>query len=309
MKTIIVHGGAGKWKSNRVREVRDGLIDAVISGFENLKKGKSAIEACLSAVISLEDNPLFNAGTGSALTLDGRCEMDACIMRGRTLEIGAVAAVERIKNPIMLAYHVMKETNHVLMIGEGAEKLAWALGFKTHNPITQERKKQWETARNKFLASPTSDRFKKLKELIKMHPELLKGTVGCVVVDENIEIVAGTSTGGTMLKLFGRVGDTPLPGAGTYATQFAGASSTGIGEGIIRVLLAKRVTDMIESGKHPMEACRSAIRFLEERISMEAGVIALDREGNIGYAYNTPHMPIAYMREDMKYPVVAGLPE
>lgn len=309
MKAIIVHGGAGKWKSDNLNKVKDGLIEAVMSGFEELKRGKSAVEACLSAVVSLEDNPLFNAGTGSTLTLDGRCEMDACIMVGSTLEIGAVAAVENIKNPILLAYQVMKETNHVLMIGEGAEKLAWALGFEKYNPITPERLKQWELARKKLLEYPPPERLKKLKELIVTHPELLKGTVGCVVLDDSGEIAAGTSTGGTILKLFGRVGDTPIPGAGTYATEFAGASSTGIGEGIMRVLLAKRATDLIESGEHPMEACKSAIEFLENRVHLEAGVIAIDHKGNIGYAHNSPHMPVAYMREDMESPILDGLPK
>lgn len=308
MKAIIVHGGAGKWKSDNVGKVREGLIEAVMSGFDKLNKGESAVEACLAAVMSLEDNPIFNAGTGSILTLDGRCEMDACIMVGSTLEIGAVAAVENIKNPILLAYRVMKETNHVLMIGEGAERLAWALGFERYNPITPERLKQWETARKKLLESPPSDRFKKLKELINAHPELLKGTVGCVAIDDTGEIVAGTSTGGTLLKLFGRVGDTPIPGAGTYSTEFAGASSTGIGEGIMRVLLAKRVTDLIESGKLPMDACKSAVEYLEKRVNLEAGVIAIDHRGNIGYAHNSPHMPIAYMRDDMEVPVLDGLP-
>lgn len=308
MKALILHGGAGRWQGTSLNDLKKGLLDAVTRGYKALQEGRSAIDACLGAIMSMEDNPLFNAGTGSVLTLDGRCEMDASIMRGSNLEMGAVAGVERIKNPILLAYKVMTETDHVLLIGDGAEKFARTLGFPEFNPITARRKEQWRKLRKQFLQGETRH-YKKIQKLIHEHPELLKGTVGCVVLDDKGEIVAGTSTGGTFLKLFGRVGDTPIPGAGTYATPSAGASATGIGEGIMRVLLSKLVTDLIGTGISPQKACEAGIDFLDQKVGLEAGVIALNRQGDFGLAYNTPHMPVAMMREDWATPQLFGLPE
>ncbi len=308
MKALIIHGGAGRWQGTGIEDLRQGLLDAVQKGYQALQEGSSALDACLEAVMSLEDNPLFNAGTGSVLTLDGRCEMDASIMRGSNLEMGAVAGVERIKNPILLAYKVMSETDHVLLIGDGAEKFARTLGFPVYDPITEHRREQWKKLREKLLHGDTRH-YKKIQKLIQEHPELLKGTVGCVALDDKGEIVAGTSTGGTFLKLFGRVGDTPIPGAGTYATPSAGASATGIGEGIMRVLLSKLVTDLIGTGISPQKACEAGIDFLQQKVGLEAGVIALNQNGEFGLAYNSDHMPVAVMREDFSEPRLFGLPE
>ncbi len=308
MKALIIHGGAGRWQGASLEDLKQGLLNAVMSGYRALQEGRSAIDACLAAVMSMEDNPLFNAGTGSVLTLDGRCEMDASIMRGTNLEMGAVAGVERIKNPILLAYKVMTETDHVLLIGDGAEKFARTLGFPEYNPITERRKEQWRKLREKLLQGETRH-YQKIQKLIQEHPELLKGTVGCVALDDQGEIVAGTSTGGTFLKLFGRVGDTPIPGAGTYATPTAGASATGIGEGIMRVLLSKLVTDLIGTGISPQKACEAGIDFLDQKVGLEAGVIALNHQGEFGMAHNSPHMPVAVMKEDLDEPLLLGLPE
>ena len=309
MRAIIVHGGAGRWRPQDRDRIARGIHRAVTSGFERLQNGGTAEEACLAAVMALEDDPTFNAGTGSVLTLDGRCELDASIMRGSDLRMGAVAGVEHIKNPILLAYHVMQETDHVLMVGEGAEKLARLLGFEPYDPITEERREQWRKLREKLLKGEDTLHYPRIRDLIRKHPELLKGTVGCVALDSRGEIVAGTSTGGVFLKLLGRVGDTPIPGAGTYATPFGGASSTGIGEGIMRVLLSKTVTDLMATGLSPQKACEAGVDYLSRKVHLEAGVIALNHEGEVGFAYNTQAMPVGIWREGDPEPRILGLPQ
>jgi beta-aspartyl-peptidase (threonine type) len=304
MKVIIVQGGAGRWKREKMEEVKRGLFEAILSGFEILDRDGDAVDACEAAITVLEDNPIFNAGTGSVLTLDGRCEMDAAIMKGNNLEAGAVAGVTNIKNPIKLARKVMEETDHVLLAGEGAERFAKFMGFESYDPITERRRKEWKELRKK-LAEGKSTRWPKISKLLKKHPELLTGTVGCVVLGKG-EIVAGTSTGGVFLKLFGRVGDTPMLGAGTYATPFAGASATGIGEGIMRTLLAKTVCDFIRAGLSAQKAAEAGIDFVNHTVKLGAGIIAIDLSGNIGYAYNTECMPVAFMKEGMDSPSFAG---
>ncbi len=308
MRAIIVHGGAGRWRPKDRARVEQGIRRAAEAGFQKLRDGKGAEQACIAAVMALEDDPVFNAGTGSVLTLDGRCELDASIMRGSDLRMGAVAGVEHIKNPILLAYRVMQETDHVLMVGEGAEKFARLLGFEPYDPITEERREQWRKLREKLIKGDESLPYPRIRELIRKHPELLKGTVGCVALDERGEVVAGTSTGGVFLKLYGRVGDTPIPGAGTYATPFGGASSTGIGEGIMRVLLSKTVTDLMAIGLSPQKACEAGVDHLSRKVHLEAGVIALNHEGEFGFAFNTQAMPVAVYREGDPEPRLFGLP-
>ena len=298
MKAVIVHGGAGSWRPERLHRARQGVEEAVQIGFQVLLEGGTALDACEAAVRAMEDNPVFNAGTGSALTLDGRCEMDASIMRGTTLEAGAVAGVERIKNPISLARRVLEETDHVLLIGEGAERLARVLGFPEYNPITEERRRQWEQLREQLTQGKVI-RWPKLRRFLQEHPEYLKGTVGCVALDDSGEIVAGTSTGGVFLKLYGRVGDTPVIGAGTYASPFGGASATGVGEGIMRTLLTYTVVHFMRMGLSPMQAAQAGIDYLNRTVGTDAGVIVLGPDGEVGFAKNTPYMPVALLREGM----------
>ncbi len=307
MKAIIVHGGAGRHRGGRFREKLDVLREAASRGFETLKKGGDSVRACEEAIKCLEDSPLFNAGTGSVLTLDGRCEMDASIMRGDTYEIGAVAGVYRIKNPISLAVKVMEETDHVLLMGEGAMKFARLMGFEDYDPVTEERRKQWEKLKKEFLEGKETP-WNKIRSLIRRHPELLAGTVGCVAVDDRGITAAGSSTGGVFLKLFGRVGDTPIPGAGIYATPYAGSTATGIGEGIIRTGLSRTACSFIRAGISPMKAAEAAIDLVDNTVKTSAGVIAIDARGNVGFAYNTRAMPVAFMREDMDSPETGGIP-
>ncbi len=298
MRAVIVHGGSGKVKEHKIERAKNGVKEAALAAYRSLLTGQRALDACEIGVKALEDNPVFNAGTGAVLTLDGRCEMDAAIMVGSTYEAGAVGGVEDIKNPISLARKVMEETDHVLLVGEGAKRFASLMGFEDYNPITDERLEEWKELREKLLDGKEV-RWEKMKELVKRYPELLSGTVGCVVLDDDGEIVAGTSTGGVFLKLIGRVGDTPMIGAGTYATPYAGASATGIGEGIMRVVLAKMVTDFVQLGVPAPAAARAGIDMLTRTVNLSAGVIAIDRDGNIGFAKNTEHMPLAFIRDGM----------
>jgi beta-aspartyl-peptidase (threonine type) len=308
MKAIIVHGGVGKVKPEKLERVKAGLKRAVETGFKVLQEKNDALSACEAAVNVLEDDPVFNAGTGAVLTLDGRCELDAAIMKGSTLEAGAVAGVEKVKNPISLARLVMEKTDHVLLIGDGAENFARIMGFPEYNPITEERLEEWKNLKEKLLKGEPLH-WKKIYALIKQHPELLKGTVGCVAIDDNGEIVAGTSTGGVFLKLFGRVGDTPLLGAGTYATTFGGASCTGIGEGIMRTLLAKTACDFMRMGISAQKTAEACIDLINNTVKTETGIITLDKYGNIGFAYNTENMPVAFVSSKDPEIKIKGLPE
>jgi len=302
MGTIIVHGGAGTIRrEERIPKVIEGVKEAVLAGWRELKRG-SALDAVEEAVKALEDNPVFNAGTGSVLTLDGRVEMDAAIMRGKTLEAGAVAGIWGVKNPISVARKVMEKTDHVLLIGEGAVKFARLLGFEEYDPVTEERLKQWEELRKKLIERGETRHWKKLNELIREYPEVLRSTVGAVAFDGD-EVVAGTSTGGVFLKMFGRVGDTPIIGAGTYANEVAGASCTGLGEVAIKLALAKSATDLVRLGLNAQSASEAAISLATKYFGKDTmGIIMVDSKGNVGFAKNTRHMSYAFMRDGMEKP-------
>ncbi len=302
MVAIIVHGGAGTIrKEERISQVIDGVKEAVLAGWHELRGG-SALDAVEEAVKVLEDNPLFNAGTGSVLTLGGKVEMDAAIMRGKTLEAGAVAGIWGVKNPISVARKVMEKTDHVLLIGEGAVKFARLLGFSGYDPRTEERLNQWEELRRRLLEKGETRHWRKLNELIKEYPEVLRSTVGAVAFDGE-EVVAGTSTGGVFLKMFGRVGDTPIIGGGTYANEVAGASCTGLGEVAIKLALAKSATDFVRLGMDAQAASEAAINLATKYFGKDTmGIIMVDSKGNVGFAKNTRHMSYAFMRDGMEKP-------
>lgn len=302
MVAIIVHGGAGTIKKEeKIPKAIEGVREAVLAGWKELKRG-SALDAVEEAIKALEDNPVFNAGTGSVLTLDGKVEMDAAIMRGKTLEAGAVASIWGVKNPISVARRVMEKTDHVLLVGEGALKFARIMGFEEYDPTTEERIEQWKKLREKLLKEGTIPYWKKISELIKEYPEVLRSTVGAVAFDGE-EIVAGTSTGGVFLKIFGRVGDTPIIGAGTYANEFAGASCTGLGEVAIKLSLAKTAVDFVRLGLNAQKASEAAIELATKYFGKDTmGIIMIDREGNVGFAKNTKHMSVAYLKDGMDKP-------
>lgn len=280
---ILVHGGAGDiGADDRARACAEGCREAARVGHAVLAAGGSALDAVQAACVALEDNPLYNAGTGAALNRDGEVELDAAIMSGTDLRVGAVAAIRGVRNPILVARLVMEKTSHVLLAGAGAELFAREQGIEPYPPalLVKERAlAEWRLQRDRAS---------------KPRP----GTVGAVAIDARGHVAAATSTGGVSGKLPGRVGDTPLPGSGTYADERGGAASgTGYGEFFIRVVLAKHATDRMAAGMPAQEAALDSIAQLG-RVGGEGGVILVDREGRLGLAANTRRMSWAMIRLD-----------
>ncbi|MDI6691442.1 MAG: isoaspartyl peptidase/L-asparaginase [Candidatus Bathyarchaeota archaeon] len=305
---IAVHGGAGTWQPERSQKGLEGVRKAAEKGFEILRNGGSALDSVTGAVAVLEDEGAFNAGYGSSLNIEGEIEMEASIMDGKTLQAGAVGLLKDIKNPVRLARIVMEKTDHVFVVGEGAEKLAKIYDMERRNPITELRLKYYEQQKRALLDGKFE--LPKLSELIKSHPEIFElETVGAVAIDKNGNVAAATSTGGFPLKLPGRIGDSPLIGCGTYADNQAGAcSATGIGEIAIRLVLAKTVCNYMENGKTAQEAAEMAINLVNKRLSStynSMGLIAVDTYGRVGAAHNSPNLCWAYLTSDMKEPMVS----
>jgi len=269
---IAVHGGAGNWDQAHHERARAGVSAAVRRGGTLLAQGGSALDAVTAAVAVLEDDPLFNAGTGSVLNRDGEVEMDAAVMSGHDLGFGAVAAIRRVRNPVLVARLVMERSGHALLVGEGAVRFAREHGFGDYDPVTAEALSAFQRAR----------------------ADLALGTVGAVALDGTGRLAAATSTGGTLLKLPGRVGDTPLPGAGTYATRDAAVSATGKGELVMRVLAAKSICDVAAAGVTVEDAVNRTMSDMRNTVGADAGFIAIGRDGSIGIEHGTPHMAAAW---------------
>ncbi|RLG99926.1 asparaginase [Candidatus Bathyarchaeota archaeon] len=302
---MVVHGGAGTWHPERQNPGIKGVKEAALKGFNILMENGSAVDAVEVAVMSMEDNEVFNAGKGSTFTLDKRIEMEASIMDGKTLKAGAAGLLTNIKNPVHLARIVMEKTDFVFLIGEGAEKLAEIYNLERQNPATELRLKYWKNLREKLLKGEVNY-LPRLHELVEQHPELfVYETVGAVALDKEGNVAAATSTGGMTLKIPGRIGDSSLIGCGTYADNAAGAcSATGIGEIAIRLVLAKTVCDYMQR-INAQKAVEEAIKLVNRRIAGKAnfmGLIAVDTEGNIGAAHNSPNMCWAYMHAGMSSP-------
>ena len=275
---IVIHGGAG-WFSNmspnEIKDLKKGLKMAADKGFDILENGGSSVDAVEAAIIILEDNPLFNAGRGSVYTSEERQEMDASIMTGKDNEAGAVSSVTNVKNPISLARYVMEETPHVMFTSSGAEKLA--------------RDNSIEQVEQSYFANP--DRLKSLKKA----QENKKGTVGVVAIDKNRVITAGTSTGGMTNKAPGRVGDSPIIGAGTWVeNNSCGVSATGHGEYFIRFSVAKEICVKARYQNKSIQQASTEIMNQLKEIGADGGVIVMDSQGNYAFAFNTPAMARAY---------------
>jgi beta-aspartyl-peptidase (threonine type) len=303
---IVVHGGAGEWRSERREPGVAGVKAAVQRGFGVLKGGGSAVDSVESAVMSMEDNEVFNAGLGASLTLDKRVEMEAAIMDGRTLSAGAVGLLHDIKHPIKLARIIMENTDHVFIVGRSAEKLAEVFNLERRSSSTKLREKYWQELRDR-VAQNEVEYLPKLSKLLKANPGLFDlDTVGAVAVDREGDVAAATSTGGTTLKIPGRIGDSPLIGCGNYADNESSAcSATGIGEIAIKLVLAKHTCDCIRAGKSAQEAAESSISEVNRRMKCAAnqmGVIAVDTKGGIGAAHNSRHMCWGYMTPQLKSP-------
>ncbi|MCD6432381.1 isoaspartyl peptidase/L-asparaginase [Candidatus Bathyarchaeota archaeon] len=305
---IVVHGGAGRWHPERSQAGLEGVKRAAKTGFDVLAHDGSAVDAVVEAVAVMEDEGAFNAGYGSSLNIEKKVEMEASVMDGKTLEAGAAGLLRDIKNPVRLAKIVMEKTDHVFVVGEGAEKLAEIFNLERRKPLTELRLKYYEQQKEALI----NGRFElpKLAELVKVHPELFElETVGAVALDKGGNVAAATSTGGFPLKLPGRIGDSPLIGCGTYADNQSGAcSATGIGEIAIRLVLAKTVCNYMENGKTAQEAVELAIRLVNRRMPAvynSMGLIAVDTYGRIGAAHNSQNLCWAYITPEKREPVAA----
>ena len=316
--SLIVHGGAWDIPDDEVAEHQSGCRAALDAGWKVLEHGGAALDAIEATVRVLEDATIFDAGVGSVLNRDGDVELDAAVMDGQTLRSGAVAAVRRVRNPITLARRVL-ESQVILLVGQGAERFAASAGVPLCDPaelIVERERRRWQEllAQSDFRSQDAfgarqGDKEKGRPgegEIPNLPVSLSPGlplthpgdTVGCVALDSAGRLAAGTSTGGTANKLPGRVGDSPLIGAGLYADNLTGGcSTTGWGESIMKVLLAKTATDLIGAGHDPMVAARQAIDILARRVGGLGGCILLDHDGRVGFAFNTPRMAYAYRTE------------
>jgi beta-aspartyl-peptidase (threonine type) len=289
--TLLVHGGAWDIPAEMHQDHLHGLENAAQIGMKLLTEGKNAIHTVIEVVKQLERDPTFDAEYGSILNLEVEVEMDAIVMDGKDLSAGAVAAIQNVAHPVEVAELIRTHTEHILLAGNGASIFAHQNGI-TFYPA------------EKLLVGRELERYKALKKKKNLKRKMFfedhrgRDTVGAVIRDKDGNLAAATSTGGTPNKIPGRVGDSPIIGAGAYADNQSGAaSSTGYGESIMQVLLAKSVIDFVNNGNTANEAAERAIKNLGSRVDGRGGVICIDRKGRYGYAYNTPYMARAVVTE------------
>jgi len=290
---LIAHGGAGAWRPGSEEDAQRGMREAVEAGREVLRRGGSALDAVCTTVVRLEDNPIFNAGTGGVLNFDGFVELDACVMESSHARVGAVAALQRVKNPVLVARKVMEETDHVMLAGEGALRFARVMGFPDHDPVTPARRADWED-RKKHLAQVAGDKDRRMRRFLQDHPEYAGGTVGAAAVDAAGVLAAATSTGGVTMKLVGRVGDSPVPGAGNYASPLMAASATGTGEFVLRSLATRAIAERMERGASLDDAMAAVLEGMRRDYDADVGIIGVDRAGHPVARHLTPAMPHAW---------------
>jgi L-asparaginase / beta-aspartyl-peptidase len=291
---LIVHGGAWAMPDDVVDAHLNGVRHARDAGWKVLSRGGSALDAVEEAVVVMEDDETFDAGRGSFLNRDGKVQLDALIMDGGTLRAGGVGCVERLRNPVRAARKILSESPHVYFVAEGAERFAAEHGIPLCNngdlviPREVERLKEFQAREQEEVPNLFA-------------PAISHDTVGAVALDSNGNIAAATSTGGTLNKAPGRLGDSSLIGCGCYAdNKSAAASLTGWGEPIMKLVLAKWAADRVMLGSLPEEAAAEAIRHLEARVKGHGGIILLDARGRYGICHNTPRMAWAVknMREE-----------
>ncbi len=281
---LVIHGGAGTIERRNMTAAneeahRAGLEQALRTGYDVLKKGGASLDAVEAAIHVLEDNPLFNAGKGAVFTHEGTNELDSSIMDGRTLKAGAVAGLRHIRNPISLARLVMERSPHVMLAGEGAEAFAKKMGIPSVDQKYFYTDERWqELQKKKSSPGPVSDKDK-------------HGTVGVVALDQAGNLAAGTSTGGTTNKEFGRVGDSPIIGAGTYANnRTCAVSCTGDGEYFIREVVAYDVSALMDYKGMPVQEAAQAVIDKVGKLGGMGGLIAIDKQGNFAMPFNTSGM-------------------
>lgn len=302
---LVLHGGAGPLPTDPQRREQKlaAAREALTAGRDILAQGGTSLEAVRRTIEVMEDNPAFNAGKGSILTTAGECELDASIMDGRDLSAGAVAGIRTVKNPIQLAYRVMTDTPHVLLAGRGAEEFAAKSGLEIVEPSyfhTPEQKAKWKARQN--------DPQSRAPGATQQEQPYL-GTVGCVALDSHGNLAAGTSTGGTPYKLPGRIGDSPLIGAGTYAdNRSAAVSCTGVGELFIKRAIAYDVASAVRYGRASLaDAVKGHLH--DDLPPDTGGLIAIDRDGNIVADFNTQGMARGIADGSGRFEVALGRDE
>lgn len=283
---IIVHGGAGSWskRDNSMPRALEACREAARHAQVLLLQGATALDAVEAATRILEDCPVLDAGRGSYLNRAGDVEMDALIMDGETLSLGAVGAIQRVRNPISLARRIMDECDHTFLVGAGASAFAEDIGFP-------------RCTLDELLTPAQRERLRRMRRegAAAVVPGEAMGTVGAVALDSRGNLAAAVSTGGTDQKMPGRIGDSPMPGSGAYADNWtAAAVATGKGESLMKIVISRRICELVSTGLSAADACEGAIRILGQRVQGEGGVIAIDARGNVGHAYNTEAMPHAY---------------
>ncbi|HUO25609.1 MAG TPA: isoaspartyl peptidase/L-asparaginase [Candidatus Aquilonibacter sp.] len=295
---LVVHGGAWAMPDDMVEAHIGGVRNALAAGWRVLERGGSALDAVEEAVVIMEDDETFDAGRGSFLNRDGKVQLDALIMDGATLRAGGVGCVERLRNPIRAARKILSESPHVYFVGEGAERFADEHGCQLcrnedlviPREVEHLRRYQAELARREKARSGSA-----ASDDDMFAPAISHDTVGAVALDRNGNIAAATSTGGTLNKAPGRLGDSSLIGCGCYADNAsAAASTTGWGEPIMKLVLAKWTADRIAAGNLPEWAAQEAMNYLKQRVNGHGGIIVLDAQGHFGIAHNTPRMAWGY---------------
>src|SRR5579862_1711006 len=295
--SLIVHGGAWDIPDDAIAACKQGCRDALVAGWSILSKGGTALDAIEASIIVLEDDPVFDAGYGSHLNLDGQVECDAIVMDAATLRAGSAAGLQRIKNPIRLARKIWEECPHMMLVAQGAERFAQKSGLPLCDPadlISPAERAAWlQCSKDEHAA--------------EHHRGHEQGTVGAVALDSNGRLFAATSTGGTCCKLPGRVGDSPLIGCGCYAdSEAGGVSCTGYGEAIMKIVMAKTAVDFLRrpllSGENELaaasRAAQDAVHLLAARGKGTGGLILLDRSGTPAFAFNTSRMAYGYVSPD-----------
>ena len=285
---LVVHGGAWAMPDDMVQAHLQGVRNALIAGWRVLERGGPALDAVEEAVVIMEDDETFDAGRGSFLNRDGKVQLDALIMDGSTLRAGGVGCVERLKNPIRAARKILSESPHVYFVAEGAEQFAAEHGValcRNEDLVVArevERLREYQELAARGSANDGEDLFA---------PSISHDTVGAVALDRGGNIAAATSTGGTLNKAPGRLGDSSLIGCGCYADNLsAAASTTGWGEPIMKLVLAKWTADRVSAGNLPEWAAQEAMNYLKQRLNGHGGIIVLNAQGQFGIAHNTPRM-------------------
>jgi beta-aspartyl-peptidase (threonine type) len=300
---LVVHGGAWAMPDDMVDAHLSGVSNALAAGWRVLNgdRGGSALDAVEEAVVVMEDDETFDAGRGSFLNRDGKVQLDALIMDGSTLRAGGVGCVERLRNPVRAARKILSESPHVYFVAEGAEKFAAEHGIalcKNEDliiPREVERLRQYQAAQADAKQPGAKPDGNDLFAPTSHDPAISHDTVGAVALDRNGNIAAATSTGGTLNKAPGRLGDSSLIGCGCYANnESAAVSTTGWGEPIMKLVLAKWTADRIQAGNLPEWSAQEAMNYLKQRLNGHGGIIVLNPEGHIGIAHNTPRMAWAY---------------